>query len=59
MNDPVKLLEVRDLIQSQLTENPNIEFGGSAGVYTDGSAADVDVLIDGKMYNIQIKPRNK
>jgi len=52
------LLDVRNLIEKQLTKHPDIKFGGSAGVATDGSSADVDILIDGDRFNIRIQPRN-
>lgn len=54
-HNPVELLNVRNLIEELLTKHKDIKFGGSAGVGLDG--ADIDMLIEGKRFNIRIQPR--
>jgi len=53
--DPMELLEMRNFIEKILLKNPNIKYGGSAGVGIDG--ADIDILIDDERWNIRMQPR--
>lgn len=53
--DPMELLTVRNLVEEALMQHTSFKFDGSAGVGVDG--ADLDVMIDGERYNINIKPR--
>lgn len=56
---PVNLLFIRNIIEKQLTKHPDIKFGGSAGtgLTEEYNYADVDILINGRLFNIRIQPR--
>lgn len=52
--DPIELLNNRNLVEKALMKHPSFKYGGGAGIGVDG--ADLDVLIDGKLWNINLKP---
>lgn len=56
-HDPAELLAIRDLVEEVLLQDSSFKFGGSAGVGVNG--ADLDMIIDGKRYNINIEPRGE
>ena len=58
-HDPVTLLGIRNFIENQLIKHSDIESGGGAGVFMDGSGAVVDILIKGHLFNIRIQPRGE
>ena len=57
MVDAAKLLKIRNLIEKILVQHEDIKFGGGAGVFMDGSSADIDLIIDEQRFNVSIQPR--